>query len=485
MDTDPNLGLALLAAVLAAATALATLVSVWRTRPRHPAHGPSTDELGPEPPAIVNLLTEDFAVTPAAVPATVLDLAVRKWLAVEEVAGANVVIRLQHQHPDDALTAYEKRVLDHLAGLAVDGVVPAEAMTTGAGDSSTRWWRGFRREVIADAHGRGLCRDRFPKSSLAPLGTGVLAAGAALWLAEKVGTSAGAGHGLARGSWIAGIVVTAAVAALITWLPGRDLQRDTDAGRAAAARWLGVRDHLRAVGDFGDKPAASVVVWDRYLGVAVALDLAPVALAQLPLGSEDDRRCWSRATGTWRRVRVRYPWLRPGYGQHPALAVVGALAVGAVAALVLLAVARVLNDDVKMVEDLPRGAAGVVDWIASGVGVVAVIVIGWNLVKLLAGLADLVQVDTVSGVLLRRRVRWGLVGLHEDANTGGDSRGRNRYFCAVDAGRAPTVVAWRVRPTIYGRVREGGPCRVQVTRSLRYVRSLDPVGDAPTSAPPT
>jgi hypothetical protein len=78
-------------------------------------------------------------------------------------------------------------VLDHVAGLAVDGVVPAEALTTGPQDQSTRWWRAFRRAVVADARDRGLARDRWSgpvkaflrTAALVPAGLGVLYANAA------------------------------------------------------------------------------------------------------------------------------------------------------------------------------------------------------------------------------------------------------------------------------------------------------------------
>ncbi len=477
MDTAPNLGLALAAVVLATVTALVTLAYGWQTRPREPNRGPSTDDLGPEPTAIVNFLTEDFAVTPAAVPATMLDLAVRSWLTVEDVGAGNVLIRLGRHRSDDVLSPYEQRVLEHLASLAVGGVVPAAAMTTGTDDASTRWWRAFRREVIADAHRRGLSRDRFPGSALAVPRIGLVACIAALWVAGQGGS--GSGPNLATWLWVGGLLLTVLVGASLFMLSGRDLQRDTDAGRAAASRWLGVRDYLRTVGDFDDKPAASVVVWDRYLAVAVAMGLAPTALAQLPFGSEDHRRAWSSATGSWRRVVVRYPRFRPGYGQHPVLAGATALAVGFVAVLVLAFAARVVRGDVTAIADLPAGARRLVDWIAAGTGIVAVAAIGWNVLKLLAAVGDLVQVDTVSGILLRRRVRWGMVGLHEEAETSDGSRTRNRYFCALDSGRAPTVAAWRVRPTIYAAAHEGDRCSARVTRHLHYVRSLDPATPHP------
>ena len=56
--------------------AAAAFVFALRAPPRPPL-GPRTLDLGPEPPAVANLLVNDFRVTDEAVPATLLDLAAR------------------------------------------------------------------------------------------------------------------------------------------------------------------------------------------------------------------------------------------------------------------------------------------------------------------------------------------------------------------------------------------------------------------------
>jgi hypothetical protein len=105
---------------------------------------------------------------------------------------------------------------------------------------------------------------------------------------------------------------------LLLWTRG---ERDTPAGIVAAARWLPVRDWLRAHEQFGDLPPAAVTVWDRYLSYGLALGVAPATGAVLDLGMGDRRRgmgdrrrVWSSYGGRWRRVRVRYPRLRPHLG---------------------------------------------------------------------------------------------------------------------------------------------------------------------------
>jgi hypothetical protein len=52
-------------------------------------------------------------------------------------------------------------VLAHLQLIAIDGVVPADALTTGP-DAADGWGRRFA-VVITDARERGLCQPRFPK----------------------------------------------------------------------------------------------------------------------------------------------------------------------------------------------------------------------------------------------------------------------------------------------------------------------------------
>src|SRR5437773_2601686 len=78
-------------------------------RRRRPRAGPATMDLGPEPPAVVNFLVNDLMVTPDAVPATLLDLAARRFLSVEQVAPAHTIVRLNVENPPRAvLQPYEQ-----------------------------------------------------------------------------------------------------------------------------------------------------------------------------------------------------------------------------------------------------------------------------------------------------------------------------------------------------------------------------------------
>src|SRR5918911_3688326 len=94
-----------------------------RHRPHEPEAGPPTLDLGPEPPAVANLLVSGFRVTHDAVPATLLDLSARGLVELEERAPGSYVCRLR-EAPEGELQRYERRVLDLLRRRASDGIVP-------------------------------------------------------------------------------------------------------------------------------------------------------------------------------------------------------------------------------------------------------------------------------------------------------------------------------------------------------------------------
>jgi hypothetical protein len=265
-----------------------------------------------------------------------------------------------------------------------------------------------------------------------------------------------------------GIAVTFAAIAL----SASDRQRETADGLAVGGHWLGVRRHLVDHSDFSTKPAAAVALWDRYLAYAVALDLAPLAVAQLPLGAEDDRHAWSRAGGRWRPVVVTYPRLRPGYGQQPVVATLVGLVTSAVAVWALVRVVPALVDAGGFVEDLPDRAE---PWVRLAAGVLALAVVGfaaWSFAKFLAGVTDLFAARTIEGLVLRARVRGG-----------GEQRQQRRYV-AVDDGTSATVAAFRVAAARYGEAPQGAWVRVVVTPRLGHVRSVERLAGPSGAAAP-
>ena len=148
--------------VAAAATTAAWLLAVGliraRRQPREPRELEPSLELGPEPPALAALLADNFRVPRDAVPATLIDLGARGFVEVERVDADTYQCRLKGVSLE-GLAAYEQRVLEHLMQRARDGIVPTQALTTGPGDESSRWWRAFVNDVINDAQQRGLSRD--------------------------------------------------------------------------------------------------------------------------------------------------------------------------------------------------------------------------------------------------------------------------------------------------------------------------------------
>jgi hypothetical protein len=84
--TFPQFTTPLLVATVAAVVpwVLLLLGVAFATRARGVDPGPATIELGEEPPAVVDLLTDDWRVTADAIPATLLDLAARGYLDLEQ-----------------------------------------------------------------------------------------------------------------------------------------------------------------------------------------------------------------------------------------------------------------------------------------------------------------------------------------------------------------------------------------------------------------
>jgi hypothetical protein len=488
---EPNAGLLVASLAVSGLTLLLFGLLAFQTRVRTPDEAPATMDppAVDERPALVGFLARDFEVPTEAVAATLIDLAARGWLAIEPAGGDQIVVRVPSRDGKGTLVPYERRVLDHVRDIAVGGVVPAGALTTGSEDVSARWWAGFSREVIGEARGRGLCQNRWPAGVKLLFVLGGLAAAAALY-------GAGKGHDLdevhTTALWwtalggVALLVLTAGAIAKST------RQRDTEAGRADAARWLGLRRFLADHGDFQQAPATSVAIWDAYLGWAATFGLAPVAVESLPLGTEDDRRAWSSFGGTWRRVRIRYPRWRAGWGRHPAMAIAAGLLWVGLAGAAIYGLGALASSDRLDTYRFDR-------WIDLGAAVVAVVVgviAAYSFVAVVCGVADLFRTVEVDGVVLRRRTRARsspraprLVRWLADREAPDDPP-RVRWFLAVDDGEGLVVDAWSVPVRTYDRVRQGALVHATVTPLLRHVRAIEttaasspvPVDAAPAAA---
>jgi hypothetical protein len=244
-------------------------------------------------------------------------------------------------------------------------------------------------------------------------------------------------------------------------------ERDTPAGRAAAARWLGLRDHLGDNEHFQEQPPAAVAIWDRVLAHGAALGVAHQAVRTLPLGAESDHDAWSSVGGRWRLVRIRYPHrLPPGYGRHPALVALigaGALALGVAlwpAAAAAGSAARDLLIDSAAGETAPAGVRAGIGLALGFVFAAGTLLAGAGATMVVCGAADLVRGrSTVEGRVLRVRER------------GGDEH--RSWHVAVDDGTADRVRAWRLAKP--AGVTQGSEVRASVSPWLRHVRDLGPV----------
>ena len=397
-------------------------------RPPEPPVGPRTLDLGPEPPAIANFLVNDFRVTNDAIPATLIDLAARNVVDIEQRGPGVFYVRLRPLD-DEALTTYERRVLDHLRRRASDGVVPAEALTTGPGEESTRWRRRLGNEVVADAKARGLSQDAFD----GPVFT--VAAGVPAALAWTLS------------SFEAGIVVVAVGAAILGWIRARHPQRETPEGLEAASRWLGVRAELAENKVFRTHSPLTVELWNRLLAYGAALGVATGASGPLPMGTESDADARSARRQLATRASGVSACLASRLGLDPLIAIVAGIGAAVAGALVLYWF-------VPELFDASGGGPGGLIAAAGFVVPCLAVLVGTSLAVM--AYADLRSTVEITGPILRLRV------------LGGEKK--PRYYVAVDDGESRTIRAWRVNPRHYLGLTQGETITVAVTKNLGCVR---------------
>lgn len=456
------------AATLALWLALFGVLAV-ASRARLPDAAPAAQDLpGPEPPAVVGFLVNRWELGRETVPATLLDLATKGAVAIDQVAPDRFVCRVRSAVPA-GLTAYEEQVLDHVRGLASDGVVPCEALTTGPEAQSKGWWDRFRKAVVADARDRGLSRGRWSRSALVALGAVAVApaalAAAAIVIAPSSSSRASSSSSSSNDDPVGAFIGVAVLGwgALLSVPYSLRAERDTAAGRAAAARWLGLRRYLAEDEAFDQAPPASVAIWDRYLAYGAAMGVAAGAVRALPLGSESDRSAWSAYGGRWHVVRVRYPErIPPGWGKHPLAAAAQGLAVLAGAALVGYGVARALAGGVG---DALRSSqtSGWHGYALAGAAAFAVVVavaalyVVRSAVLVALAVPDLFTRSHVEGIVIRMRAG----------------------YLALDDGVHARVRAWRVEPAKLAGVARGTVVRATVSPRLGHVYRLEPVDQRP------
>jgi hypothetical protein len=415
-------------------------------RPDRCDPAPPTMDLGPEPPAVAAVLCNDYDVRAETAPATLLDLAARDVIELDEVQPGETICRVPAA-PPDGLAPHERHVLFALSGKAIGGVVPATALTTGTGDASARWHRELAGLVVADGQRRGLTVDRWTKAVIRLVGVGVVVVAGLLLLSAKLGGDAEDHPALAITAGVLAVGGALVLAATAGAMRRSFAQLPTRAGSTAERSWLGVREHLASNPVLCDLPPAAVKLYGRHLAYAAGFGIADHAVSALPFGSEDDHLAWSSFGNRWRRVRVRYPRVRPpAWGRHPALAVAMALAWAAVSIFLLVQVNALEGD-----------AFGVA-------ALVLALPLLWSVAVLVRAVPDLFTTRTVSGVALRCRTRARASSRSNDP--------KHWYYVAVDDGTRDRIAAYRLSEQLYHRVRQGQTVTVEVTPRLGYVRRL-------------
>ncbi|MDP9334783.1 MAG: DUF2207 domain-containing protein [Actinomycetota bacterium] len=468
----------LVAAFVAAALWLVIFAIRWTASfPRVAPPGPETSDLGPEPPAVANFLVNRFEVTRLAVGATLVDLAARGVIGIDEIVADHFVVRLRHRHDDDAIADYERQVLDLVRDRATGGSAPIEALEIGSAAESLKWWQRFAKSVERDARHRGLARNRWNRADWAIFAGGIalvlglfaLAFGIA-HLGEGI-TSSRSGGRQGRWDWF----YVAAFAELLALAAIKSLRgvRDTPSGRAASGRWLGVRRFLRHDSGFADLPPAAVAIWQRYLSYGIALGVARAAAHALPFGDEDPRAAWSRYGGNWHQVRVDYP-SKFGYGKSPIGVFLGGLVriafwgtiAFAVLPLVISASWELQNDALSHENS---GAA---------IGLVAlfVVIFGVMGIYLLAQVIDGLMRVGRGGMDLGHsaETRGAIIRIGQDAPYAG--------YVAIDDGHSAETKAF-FPPVNTPALHRGDEIAVALTPHLRHATALRVIGAAPQPVP--
>jgi hypothetical protein len=470
-DTVP--WLLLTGGALAAWLVLFALVAT-ATMPTLPAPGAETTEIGPEPPALANLLVNRCKVTSSAVAATLLDLTTRGAATIEQIGDGQHLLRLRRNRPATT-TPYEVQVLELVDSRARDGTTPAAELSLGYGATADAWWKRFERAVVDDARQRGLVRRRFSRLQAMLLAGTLIVPSALFGVAFEVyGAAARAqGESMDEGG---GIWAAFAVWVVLVSLGARRLRgwRETRQGDEVSARWLGVRQALRNEASLAEAPAAGVVVWEQLLAYAVALGVARRADADLPIGPTRHDEGWSPYRGLWRQVRIRYP-RRFAYGEAPVRVAIlsGIVVVGLALALVLgRAVVAAAFEIVGEAFDDDNDAASrqlalaLSLLFAALVGVVGFYA-GRSLITLRRALADLAAgPETVEGYVVR--VPW-----HRVSDGDGGTTWQPMGYTAVDDGTTDDEV--RALRHYDSAIREGQVVRVTVTPNLRHVVRMEPV----------
>lgn len=462
-------------------------VMIRVSRPRMPT-APATSELVDTPPAVVNLMAHGFVDAREAAAATLLDLAARRYVTLDQpgVDISETVIRVIR---DDVagLSDYELRVLDRVT--PPPGVAPftlADLARRHAEDGR-EWNDRLVQQVRADAARRGLVESKSKKTPpamvmmlvglmiITPLscgfGVAVLSLINPAWISGR-----SAGLPILVACALSALALVSAMVGIVGVIPE---ERYTPVGRALARHWGGVARWLRGHEAFAQLPPAAVTVWDRYLAHGVALQLAPLAAAEIDLRTGQVDLVHSSYGQQPRLVRVHYRrqdglsaaplgvrlvftvlgvstllfvlWLArdlwpvlPPIGRYVTVALIAALLVRSAYRIL-----RTVGDALlpmtltgRVLRTVPFGTFGDAESTA---------------------VMDVLYDSAILGWLVRR---FGRPVLNAD---GGMTPG---FYLLVDDGRSAELTAWFVRPKVALLVRPGDLVKVRVYRWSGSVASL-------------
>ncbi|MBI4942788.1 MAG: DUF2207 domain-containing protein [Actinobacteria bacterium] len=442
----------------AAVTATALLLTRFR---RQSPGTPVTEPPDDLPPGVVAFVVQGPGSEPAAATATLLDLAARGVLVIEDPgAGVPATVARTGAPPAGPLSRLESLVLEQVDRAGRGAPVPLAALADRAGAGETAWSDDLVAALVAAARERGLSRPR------------------AGWLLRCVLVAAALVVALAVGAWGVATAedrsepfdtlfalgsITLIVLLGPTW--GRfNGERITRAGRRAARAWLAHGAHLgrdellRAAG------AADVTRWGRRLGYAHALGTTRTVDRQVRFGPGDRTRIWSSFGGSWRQVEVRYPRGLLTGRSAPMTTVYGLWLVAVVGAstftLFWVPEAAGMPTDAGW----PRALR----W--AGVAVLLAVA-GYVLLRVAAAVVAVRTPRTLVGEVL-----W--IEEHHVA-TGETASWAENYYLAVDDGRSDRTTAWSLPVDLRHRCSSGDHVRLTVrpwTRTVQAVEQLSPEG---------
>jgi len=396
-------------------------------------------------PALVNLLVHSGHLSGDALAATVVDLAARGYVHLDQVGPGEVLCRFPHRPPADRpLLPHERQALDLLMGRAVDGVVPAGGLGQGVTDEADRWWEQFALAVAREGEAAGL--DRAPGGS-GPSLLEVFLAAVCLLLFFGCVVVAKVVHDPTVSTVCGAAFVGAGLWAGVFLRDGERRASLTREGIALGSRWITERERVLDLLPDALGPAA-VTVRGRTLAYACAVGTAPSVTRGLPRGPDSTRVAWVRRGGMWRRVKLRYPLRMPrGWGRPPLTTVLPSLAGVAIAGVVLW----FTREDVSPLLD---GAALVLFVIAGS--------------ELLAVVYDvLTSPREVHGVVVGRWLfdgaRW---------NPWRDLVPR-RWYVVIDDGTSTSLRGLRVSADAFHKAHRGDLALARVGRAQGFVHDIE------------